>query len=183
MHGNHETIAFFQRDRDRPNRNARYCSQYRDCRLSDSKTTIQPQSSCPSGNGRELLYLPVYVEQGHELNQQRIETGRPPRKRAPWPLRTKLIYLLFLAVYLLVGYPAQRLTLAYDSLKSIHIQEPHQVFQTIGLFFYALLLAPILVANRIIVAIWTLVSLGCAGRRDRFRLAPGRPPKAPGQKA
>ena len=80
--------------------------------------------------------------------------NEPPR-----PPRSKLIYLLFLVVYLLVEYPAKRITLAYESLTNINFQDNHQLFLTIGRILYATILLPVFVPSWVVVALWTLIPL------------------------
>lgn len=80
--------------------------------------------------------------------------NEPPR-----PPRSKLIYLLFLVVYLLVEYPAKRIALAYESLTIIDFRDPRYVFCTFGRILFATILLPIFVPSWVIVAFWTLIPL------------------------
>ncbi len=77
----------------------------------------------------------------------------------PKPPRSKLIYLLFLVVYLLVEFPAKRIVLAYDSMRRIHTADTNQVLSTVARLLLALILLPIFVPIWLILAIWTLVPL------------------------
>lgn len=83
-----------------------------------------------------------------------IHDNEPPK-----PPRSNLIYLLFLLVYLLVEYPAQRIALAYESLRRVHLADTNQVFLTLGRLLFAMILMPIFVPVWIILAFWTLVPL------------------------
>ena len=86
--------------------------------------------------------------------QDVLHENEPPR-----PPQSKLVYLLFLVVYLLVEYPAQRIALASESLRIIDFQDVNQVFAALSRLTFALILLPIFVASWIIIAIWTLVPL------------------------
>ena len=81
-----------------------------------------------------------------------LHDNEPPR-----PLRSKIIYLVFLVIYLFTEYPAQRIAVAYESVRTDDIKDPNQIFRTLGRLVFAVLLMPIFVPVWIILVIWTLL--------------------------
>ena len=90
----------------------------------------------------------------NDEKQDVLHDNEPPR-----PPRSKIIYLLFLVVFVLVEYPAQRIALAYESLRRLDVQDMHQLFKALSRLLIAIALIPVFVPVWLILAIWTLVPL------------------------
>ena len=73
-----------------------------------------------------------------------------------WP-RSKLIYLMFLVIYILVEFPASRLVLAYESVVKNEARTPGSVALIIVRVLLALMMLPLFVLVWMILVIWNIL--------------------------
>ncbi len=73
-----------------------------------------------------------------------------------WP-RSKLVYLMFLLIYILVEFPASRLVLAYESVVRDSARTPGSVARNIVRMLVALIMLPLFVVVWIGLVTWNIL--------------------------
>lgn len=73
-----------------------------------------------------------------------------------WP-RSKLIYLLFLVIYLIVEFPASRIVLAYESVVRNNARTPESIALTAFRVLIAIMMLPIFVAVWMVLVLWSIL--------------------------
>ena len=73
-----------------------------------------------------------------------------------WP-RSKLVYLMFLVIYILVEFPASRLVLAYESVVRNDARTPGSVALDIVRMLVALIMLPLFVVVWIVLITWNIL--------------------------
>ena len=73
-----------------------------------------------------------------------------------WP-RSKLIYLTFLVIYLMVEFPTSRIVLAYESVVKDGARTPASVALTAVRILVAIMMLPIFVAAWMVLVIWSIL--------------------------
>ncbi len=77
-------------------------------------------------------------------------------EKPKWP-RSKLVYLMFLVIYMFVEFPASRLVLAYDSVVKNHARTLGSVARRIGRMSVALIVLPLFVVVWIGLVTWNIL--------------------------
>ena len=73
-----------------------------------------------------------------------------------WP-RSKLIYLMFLVIYLMVEFPASRIVLAYESAVKDGARTPESLVLTAIRILIAVIMLPIFVVAWLVLVIWSIM--------------------------
>ena len=74
-----------------------------------------------------------------------------------WP-RSKLVYLMFLVIYMLVEFPASRLVLAYESVVKNHARTPGSVARIIVRMSVALIMLPLFLVVWMGLVTWNILN-------------------------
>ena len=73
-----------------------------------------------------------------------------------WP-RSKLIYLMFLVIYLMVEFPTSRIVLAYESVVKDGARTPASVALTAVRLLVAIMMLPVFVVAWMVLVIWSIL--------------------------
>lgn len=73
-----------------------------------------------------------------------------------WP-RSKLIYLMFLVIYLMVEFPTSRIVLAYESVVKDGARTPASVALTAVRILAAIMMLPVFVVAWMVLVIWSIL--------------------------